>query len=196
MKKRMASVARATRETDIRVKLVIDGSGNARVRTGMPFLNHMLELVARHSLMDLDIQASGDLDVDYHHTVEDIGLVLGEALDKALGDRKGLGRYGWAYIPMDDALARAVVDLGGRPYLVYDVANRTRKIRDFDLLLIREFFQAFAVKARMNLHIGQFYGREPHHAYEAMFKAVARALEAACRLDPRVRGVPSSKGAI
>jgi len=192
----MASVARATRETDIRVKLVIDGSGNARVRTGMPFLNHMLELVARHSLMDLDIQASGDLDVDYHHTVEDIGLVLGEALDKALGDRKGLGRYGWAYIPMDDALARAVVDLGGRPYLVYDVANRTRKIRDFDLLLIREFFQAFAVKARMNLHIGQFYGREPHHAYEAMFKAVARALEAACRLDPRVRGVPSSKGAI
>lgn len=196
MKKREAAVSRATRETDIKVRLVVDGAGESRIQTGMPFLNHMLELLARHSLMNLDIKASGDLDVDYHHTVEDLGLVLGEALDKALGDRKGLGRYGWSYVPMDDALARAVVDLGGRPYLVYEVANRTRKIRDFDLLLIREFFQAFTVKARMNLHIGQFYGKEPHHAYEAVFKAVARALEAACRLDPRVHGVPSSKGAI
>lgn len=196
MKKRAASVERKTRETDIRVRLVIDGAGNARISTGMPFLNHMVELFARHSLMDVDVQASGDLDVDYHHTVEDLGLVLGEALDRALGERKGLARYGWSYIPMDDALARAVIDLGGRPYLVFDVANRTRKIRDFDLLLVREFFQAFTVKARMNLHITQFYGKEPHHAYEAIFKAVARSLESACRLDPRVRGVPSSKGAI
>lgn len=196
MKKRSSTVARKTRETDITVSLVIEGTGSARVATGMPFMDHMVELLAKHSLMDVVVKASGDLAVDYHHTVEDLGLVLGEALDKALGERKGLVRYGSATIPMDDALSRAVVDLGGRPYLVYEVANRTRKIRDFDLLLIREFFQAFTIKARMNLHIAQLYGKEPHHAYEAMFKAVARALGAACQIDPRVKGVPSSKGAI
>ena len=146
--------------------------------------------------MDLTVVCRGDLDVDYHHAVEDLGLVLGDVIDQALGGRKGIVRYGWSYIPMDDALSRAVVDLGGRPYLVYEVANRTRKIRDFDLILVREFFQAFAVKARMNLHIAQLYGKEPHHAYEAIFKAVARALGEACRKDARVQGVPSSKGAI
>jgi len=196
MKKRMAAVARKTRETDIKVSVVIDGKGVSRVETGMPFLNHMLELFSKHSLMDLTVAATGDLAVDYHHTVEDLGLVLGDAIDRALGDRKGIVRYGWSYVPMDDALSRAVVDLGGRPYLVYDVANRTRKIRDFNLILIREFFQAFTVKARMNLHIAQLYGDEPHHAYEAVFKSVARALGEACRKDARVRGVPSSKGAI
>ena len=196
MKKRTARVARKTRETDIKVSLTIEGKGVSRVETGMPFLNHMLELFSKHSLMDLTVDATGDLEVDYHHTVEDLGLVLGDAIDQALGDRKGIVRYGWSYVPMDDALSRAVVDLGGRPYLVYDVANRTRKIRDFNLILIREFFQAFAVKARMNLHISQLYGVEPHHAYEAIFKAVARALGEACQKDPRVQGVPSSKGAI
>jgi len=196
MKKRTARVARKTRETDIKVSLTIEGKGVSRVETGMPFLNHMLELFSKHSLMDLTVDATGDLEVDYHHTVEDLGLVLGDAIDQALGDRKGIVRYGWSYVPMDDALSRAVVDLGGRPYLVYDVANRTRKIRDFNLILIREFFQAFAVKARMNLHIAQLYGDEPHHAYEAIFKAVARALSEACQKDPRVQGVPSSKGAI
>lgn len=196
MKKRTATVARKTRETDIKVAVTIDGKGVSRVDTGMPFLNHMLELFAKHSLMDLTVKATGDLEVDYHHTVEDLGLVLGDAIDQALGDRVGIVRYGWSYIPMDDALSRAVVDLGGRPYLVYEVANRTRKIRDFNLILIREFFQAFAVKARLNLHIAQLYGQEPHHAYEAMFKAVARAMGEACRKDSRVRGVPSSKGAI
>ena len=196
MKNRTAKVVRKTRETNIKVGLTIEGAGISRVDTGMPFLNHMLELFSRHSLIDLTVEARGDLEVDYHHTVEDLGLVLGEAIDCALGDRKGIVRYGWAYIPMDEALARAVVDLGGRPYLVYEVANRTRKIRDFNLILIREFFQAFAVKARMNLHIAQLYGDEPHHAYEAIFKAVARALGEACRKDSRVRGVPSSKGAI
>ena len=196
MKKRTAAVARKTRETDIKVSLTIDGKGVSHVETGMPFLNHMLELFSKHSLMDLTIDAKGDLEVDYHHTVEDLGLVLGDAIDQALGDRKGIVRYGWSYVPMDDALSRAVVDLGGRPYLVYEVANRTRKIRDFNLILIREFFQAFAVKARMNLHIAQLYGDEPHHAYEAIFKAVARALSAACQKDARVQGVPSSKGAI
>jgi len=194
--KRSATMVRKTRETDIKMSLTIEGKGVGKVDTGIPFLNHMLELFAKHSLMDLTVVAKGDLEVDYHHTVEDIGLVLGEVMDQALGDRKGIVRYGWSYIPMDDALARAVVDLGGRPYLVYEVANRTRKIRDFDLLLIREFFQAFAVKARMNLHIAQLYGKEPHHAYEAMFKAVARAVGEACRKDARVQGVPSSKGAI
>lgn len=196
MTKRTGKVARKTRETDIQVSVTLDGSGVSRVQTGMPFLNHMLELFSKHSLMDLVVDATGDLDVDYHHTVEDLGLVLGDAIDQALGDRKGIVRYGWSYVPMDDALSRAVVDLGGRPYLVYDVANRTRKIRDFNLILIREFFQAFAVKARMNLHIAQLYGDEPHHAYEAIFKAVARAMGEACRKDSRVRGVPSSKGAI
>ncbi|MEI6787488.1 MAG: imidazoleglycerol-phosphate dehydratase HisB [bacterium] len=196
MKKRTATVARKTRETDIQVAVTIDGTGVSSVETGMPFLNHMLELFSKHSLMDLTVKAKGDLEVDYHHTVEDLGLVLGDALDQALGDRKGIVRYGWSYIPMDDALSRAVVDLGGRPYLVYEVANRTRKIRDFNLILIREFFQAFTVKARLNLHIAQLYGQEPHHAYEAIFKAVARALGEACRRDSRVQGVPSSKGAI
>jgi imidazoleglycerol-phosphate dehydratase len=196
MKKRMAVVERKTRETDISAKLVVDGTGHYTVDTGLPFLNHMLELFAKHALMDLTLRARGDIEVDYHHTAEDLGLVLGEALDKALGDRKGIVRYGWSYIPMDDALSRAVVDLGGRPYLVYEVANRARKIRDFDLILVHEFFQAFMTKARMNLHIAQLYGREPHHAYESLFKAVARALSAACQRDPRVIGVPSSKGAI
>jgi imidazoleglycerol-phosphate dehydratase len=196
MKKRTATVARTTRETDIKVSVTIDGKGVSSVETGMPFLNHMLELFSKHSLMDLTVKATGDLEVDYHHTVEDLGLVLGDAIDQALGDRKGIVRYGWSYIPMDDALSRAVVDLGGRPYLVYEVANRTRKIRDFNLILIREFFQAFTVKARMNLHIAQLYGQEPHHAYEAIFKAVARAMSEACQKDPRVQGVPSSKGAI
>lgn len=196
MKKRTATVARKTRETDIKVSVTIDGRGVSRVQTGIPFLNHMLELFSKHSLMDLTVKASGDLEVDYHHTVEDLGLVLGDAIDQALGNRVGIVRYGWSYIPMDDALSRAVVDLGGRPYLVYEVANRTRKIRDFNLILIREFFQAFAVKARLNLHIAQLYGQEPHHAYEAIFKAVARAMGEACRKDSRIRGVPSSKGAI
>jgi imidazoleglycerol-phosphate dehydratase len=196
MKNRTATVARKTRETDIKVSVNLDGTGVSKIVTEMPFLSHMLELFSKHSLIDLTVVANGDLEVDYHHTVEDLGLVLGDAIDQALGDRKGIVRYGSAYIPMDDALSRAVVDLGGRPFMVYDVANRTRKIRDFDLLLIREFFQAFTVKARMNLHIAQFYGKEPHHAYEAIFKAVARAMSAACQKDQRVKGVPSSKGAI
>lgn len=196
MTNRSATVARKTRETDIKVSVNLDGAGISKIDMDMPFLSHMLELFSKHSLIDLNVVAKGDLEVDYHHTVEDLGLVLGDAIDQALGDRKGIVRYGSVYIPMDDALARAVVDLGGRPFMVYEVANRTRKIRDFDLLLIREFFQAFVVKTRMNLHIAQLYGKEPHHAYEAIFKAVARAMSAAIQKDPRVKGVPSSKGAI
>ena len=162
----------------------------------MAFLDHMLELLAKHSLMDLTIRAKGDLKVDYHHTVEDLGLVLGTALDKALGERKGIGRYGWCLIPMDEALAGVAVDLGGRPYLVFDVATRRKMIRDFDLELIEHFFRAFVVQARMNLHVTRFYGDEPHHAYESVFKAVARALRQACAPDARMKGIPSSKGTI
>lgn len=195
-KKRVATVNRKTRETDIAATVDLDGTGRTEIETGLPFLNHMLELLGKHALIDLRLKARGDLHVDYHHTVEDIGLVLGTALDQALGDRKGIGRYGSSCIPMDDALARAVVDLGGRPYLVFDMAHRQKKIIDFDLGLIREFFQAFSVQARMNLHICQMYGQDAHHAYEAVFKAVARALRMACTRDPRVKGVPSSKGRI
>lgn len=195
-KKRIATVTRKTRETDIVAAINLDGTGRTEVDTGLPFLDHMLELLGKHALIDLRLKARGDLHVDYHHTVEDIGLVLGTALDQALGDRKGIGRYGSSCIPMDDALARAVIDLGGRPYLVFEMTHRQKKIIDFDLGLIREFFQAFSVQARMNLHIHQFYGKDAHHAYEAVFKALARALRMGCTRDPRVKGVPSSKGRI
>ncbi len=196
MKKRMAKIARKTRETDITVELNLDGSGASSVRTGIPFVNHMLELLAKHGLFDLKVRARGDLAVDYHHTVEDLGLVLGDALNQALGDRKGIVRYGWAVLPMDEALSRVAVDLGGRPYLVYEVETKKKRIRDFDLGLIEEFFRAFVVQARMNLHIRLMYGREPHHAYESVFKAAAKALSMACASDARVKGVPSSKGRI
>ncbi len=194
MKQRTASISRITRETQIKIRLNIDGNGSAEIHSGIPFLDHMLTLLARHSLTDLALKASGDLAVDLHHTVEDIGLCLGSALNKALGDRRGIKRYGFAYAPMDDALSRAVIDLGGRPFLVYEVANKRRKILDFDLSLIAEFLQAFTIQARLNLHLAQLYGREPHHAYESMFKALALALRSAAACDRKEKGVPSSKG--
>jgi imidazoleglycerol-phosphate dehydratase len=194
MKLRKAIVKRETRETSIAVTLNLDGRGQAAISTGLPFLNHMLELLARHALLDLRIRATGDLAVDAHHTVEDLGLCLGQAFDKALGDRRGICRYGCACIPMDDALSRVVVDLGGRPFLVYQIANRRRKIQNFDVGLIAEFLQALCVQARMNLHVEQFYGKEPHHAYESVFKALARALREALARDARETGIPSSKG--
>lgn len=187
-------VARKTKETDICVELSLDGRGDSRVDTGMAFLDHMLELLARHSLVNLRIKAKGDLAVDFHHTVEDIGLCLGQALNEALADRKGISRYGWSLVPMDDALSRAAIDLGGRPYLVLDVANRARRIGIFDTGLVREFLQAFCVQGKLNLHLTQLYGKEAHHAYESMFKALARALRMAWTPDPRVKGIPSSKG--
>jgi imidazoleglycerol-phosphate dehydratase len=196
MKKRTARVARKTKETNILIEINLDGRGVYAVNTGIAFFDHMLDLLSKHSLMDLTIKARGDLDVDYHHTVEDVGLALGDALNRALGQRKGITRYGWSLVPMDEALSRVAIDLGGRPYLVYSIANRRRKIRDFDLGLLEEFFRAFAVQGRMNLHIAQLYGREPHHAYESVFKGVAKALRMACARDPRVTGVPSSKGRI
>ncbi len=195
-KARKAAVSRKTRETDIAVSLNLDGKGIGRIQTGLPFLDHMLELLSKHSLIDLTLRAKGDLAVDYHHTVEDIGLTLGMALDKALGDRRGIVRYGSATVPMDEALARATIDLGGRPWLVWNLACRKRKILEFDLSLLQEFFQALVVQTRMNLHVEQVYGAEAHHACEAVFKAVARALRQASEHDPRSRALPSSKGVL
>lgn len=196
MKQRSATVKRKTKETDISVELCIDGSGTGSIDTGLPFLDHMLDALARHALFNLTLKARGDLEVDYHHTVEDIGLVVGQALDQALGDRRRIVRYGSVLLPMDDSLSAVAVDLGGRPYLVYKIANRKRRTGQFDLSLLEEFFRAFVVQGRMNLHIEQRYGPEPHHAYESVFKGVARALRQACAIDPREIGLPSSKGAI
>lgn len=193
-KKRSASIDRTTRETQVRIRLNLDGAGKARVSTGMPFLDHMLCLLARHALIDLEIKAKGDMEVDLHHTVEDVGLCLGAAVDRALGNRAGIRRYGWAYAPMDDALSRAVVDFGGRPFLVYSPAAGRRRVGSFDLGLIREFLQAFCVQAKANLHAVQLYGREPHHACESLFKALALALREAVARDDREKSVPSSKG--
>lgn len=194
MKRRIASIRRTTRETRINIKLNLDGSGFSKIDSGIPFLDHMLTLLARHSLVDLVLKAAGDLAVDLHHTVEDIGLCLGSAINQALGSRNGIKRYGWAYAPMDDALSRAVIDLGGRPFLVLEIANKRRKIGDFDLNLTGELLQALCVQAKMNLHLTQLYGREPHHAYESMFKALALALRSAVAFDYREKRVPSSKG--
>ena len=194
MKKRKAIVERKTRETQIRVDLDVDGRGRYEIDTGLPFFNHMLELFAKHSLCDLELKATGDLAVDHHHTVEDVGLALGDALNQALGDRKGIERYGFSLMPMDETLSRVVLDLGGRPYLVVEMANKKKKILDFELSLLVEFLRAFATQARLNLHVRQFYGTDAHHAWESVFKGLARALKAACRRDPRVQGVPSSKG--
>jgi imidazoleglycerol-phosphate dehydratase len=196
MKQRKAIVDRKTRETQIRVELNVDGRGRYEIDTGLPFFNHMLELFAKHSLFDLKLKATGDLAVDHHHTVEDAGLALGDALNQALGDRRGIERYGFSLMPMDDTLSRVALDLGGRPYLVLEMASKKKKILDFELGLLGEFLRAFATQARMNLHIAQLYGTDAHHAHESVFKGMARAMKAACRRNPRVKGVPSSKGVL
>jgi imidazoleglycerol-phosphate dehydratase len=196
MSDRTASIERNTRETQIKLSLNLDGSGTSSIDTGVPFFDHMLELFTKHSLIDLDIKATGDLEVDYHHTVEDVGIVLGDALNEALGDRKGIRRYGWCLLPMDETLSRVAIDLGGRPYMVFQVDHPERKIRDFDLGLIEEFWRSFVTQGRLNLHATYLYGKDVHHAYESIFKGVAKALEYAITRDPRVQGVPSSKGTI
>ena len=193
---RATMLERNTRETQIRVELDVDGTGQYAIETGIPFFNHMLELFAKHSLFDLNLKATGDLDVDDHHTVEDVGLALGDALNAALGDRKGIERYGFALLPMDETLARVALDLGGRPYLVMEMATRRKFIRTFDLGLLEDFMRAFSTQARMNLHIAQLYGKDPHHAYESVFKGLARALRMAVRRNPREPGIPSSKGVL
>ena len=196
MKARTAKLQRTTGETDISLSLNLDGDGSYRNETGIPFFDHMLDLLSKHSLIDIDILADGDLDVDYHHTVEDVGLAIGEALNTALGERKGICRYGSSLLPMDEALSRVAVDLGGRPYLAFNMATQTRKILDFDLWLLKHFFESLVQQGRMNLHVEQLYGDDAHHAYESVFKGVARALRVAVAIDPREKGIPSSKGVL
>ncbi|MFO7937513.1 MAG: imidazoleglycerol-phosphate dehydratase HisB [Kiritimatiellia bacterium] len=194
--KRKAELERKTRETDIKIKINLDGTGRFEIDTGIGFLDHMLELLAKHSLIDLAVKASGDIHVDYHHTVEDLGLVLGACISKALGDRKGIRRYGFFLMPMDETLCEAVVDLGGRPYIVFQSPMKHMMVRDFEVKLIEEFFRAFSVEGRMNIHMRQIQGDDVHHVCEAFFKGFARALRAAVETDPRESGVPSSKGTL
>ena len=191
---RKASVRRKTTETDVAVALELDGQGRYKIQTGLPFFDHMLAQLARHGLFNLTLRAKGDLDVDAHHTMEDVGLALGEAFAKALGDRVGTRRYGQATVPMDDALSWVAVDLSGRPYLVYQADRLVGKIGEFDAGLLKEFFRAFATALKANLHIGVPYGENTHHMAEAIFKAAGRALDEATTLDKRVRWIPSTKG--
>lgn len=192
---RISSVSRKTTETDIELKLSIDGQGSSKIDTGIPFFDHMLTLFAKHGLFDLEIAAKGDVEVDYHHTVEDVGLVLGQAFKEALGDKRGIVRYGFFFLPMDESLARVVVDLSGRACLVYEANPPTMYVRDFNLILVKEFCRAFSNALGCNLHVKLEYGEEPHHVAEAIFKGLARALDAATQVDPRTAGkLPSTKG--
>ncbi len=193
---RRARVERKTRETEIMVAIDLDGRGRAEISTGVAFLDHMLDALARHGLFDLEVRASGDLAVDQHHTVEDVGLVLGQAFAQALGDKAGIRRFGQATVPLDEALIAVVVDLSGRPYLVQELDPGQERIGDFDAGLVHDFMLAFVNEAKINLHIDALRGRNPHHMVEAAFKALARALEAATRRDPRIEGVPSTKGSL
>ena len=194
--KRYAEVARKTGETDIVVGISLDGSGETGINTGIPFMDHMLELFAKHGLFDLEVSAKGDIHIDYHHTIEDLGLTLGEAIKKAVADKKGIRRYGWSLLPMDEALVLTALDLSGRPYLVYDLEPPASRIKDIDTALFHEFFQALAVKSEMNLHIKLLNGKEVHHVIEAVFKGFAKSLDQATSFDERVTGIPSTKGSL
>ena len=191
---RSTTIERTTSETQVKVELVLDGTGRGQIQTTIPFLDHMLTLLAKHGFFDLTVQAKGDTDIDDHHTIEDIGIVIGDALKQALGSKEGIRRFGWASIPLDETLAQVTVDLSGRPYLVYRVELPQRRIKTLDLGLFEDFFQAFATHAALNLHVNVLYGRNPHHIMEAVFKALAKALDQATGLDGRVSGVPSTKG--
>jgi imidazoleglycerol-phosphate dehydratase len=200
VKRRNAKIERNTAETQITMSLTIDGAGKADVKTGVPFFDHMLTLLAKHSLCDLKIRAAGDLDVDAHHLVEDVGIALGQAFVRALGDKRGIHRYGWSLVPMDETLAqcRVALDFSNRPYLVFACKDWKRianvEIRNFRVGLVKEFLQGFANEARCNLHVDVLRGDEPHHIVEAIFKALAKAIDLASQRDPRVKGLPSTKG--
>lgn len=193
---RKAELQRKTTETDIRLSLNLDGAGTYQVSTGVPFLNHMLELFSRHGFFDLTMQAAGDVEIDDHHTVEDVGLALGQAFREALGDKKGIRRFGEATVPLDEALVSCVVDLSGRPFLAYNLPIKQEKVGTFATELIHDFFLAFTNQLGMNLHFNLTQGRNPHHIIEAAFKAFARALSSAVQYDPRVKGVLSTKGSL
>ena len=193
---RRAEVTRNTSETKVSVRLNLDGSGRGRIATGIPFLDHMLEQVVRHGVFDIEVSAEGDLHVDAHHTVEDIGITLGQAFARALGDKKGVRRYGHAYVPLDEALSRAVVDLSGRPGLEFQIAFSRARIGEFDVDLVHEFFQGFVNHAQVTLHVDNLKGVNAHHQAETAFKAFGRALRMAIETDPREPGVPSTKGSL
>lgn len=194
---RSAQITRNTLETQISVKLALDGTGIARFETGLPFLDHMLDQIARHGMINLDIVAKGDLHIDAHHTVEDIGITLGQAFNQAIGDKKGLRRYGHAYVPLDEALSRAVLDISGRPGLVFNVKFARSSIGEFDVDLLHEFFQGFVNHALVTLHIDNLAGNNAHHQAETIFKAFGRALRMALEFDPRMAGmIPSTKGTL
>ena len=193
---RSSVVERQTKETKISLEINIDGKGTYNITTGIPFLDHMLELFAKHGLFDLKITATGDTDVDDHHTVEDIGMCLGEAVNNALGNKKGINRYGSFLLPMDEALAEAAMDLSGRPFVVFNVKWQQEKIKTFDTSLVEEFWRGFGMRAFANLHINVKYGKDAHHICEAIFKAVARALDIASSIDPRRTDIPSTKGTL
>lgn len=191
---RSATISRKTKETDIIVKVGLDGPGRVKVKTGIGFFDHMLDLVAKHAALALRIEAAGDLEVDFHHTVEDVGICLGQAIKQALRDKAGIRRYGWAIVPMDEALVLAAVDVSGRAHLSYELELRRRKVQEFEAELVEEFFRALTGAAGINLHLRQLAGRNTHHLIEAAFKAFARALREAVEADPRSGGVPSTKG--
>jgi imidazoleglycerol-phosphate dehydratase len=194
---RTATVRRQTAETDIVLTLAVDGRGRSEIATGVPFFDHMLTLFAKHGLFDLQVKAKGDVEVDYHHTVEDVGLVLGQAFKEALGDKVGIKRYGFFLLPMDESLARIAVDVGGRPHLVYDANAPTMFVRDFNIILVKEFCRAFSNALGANLHVQLVYGEDPHHVAEAIFKCLARALDLATQIEPRAADqIPSTKGKI
>jgi len=193
---RLAEVRRQTKETDVRVKLNLDGSGKSTISSGLPFLDHMLELFAKHGLFDLSVNCRGDLEVDDHHSVEDIAICLGRALSEAIGDKKGITRFGDAIVPMDEALCRVVIDLSGRSYLIYEVNTKRQRIGNFSVELAEHFWRSFAESAKCNLHIDCLRGRNTHHMLEGTFKATARALRQAVALDPRITGVLSTKGSL
>lgn len=191
---RKAKVERKTSETEVKINLNLDGEGKYSIDTSIPFLDHMLSLMCKHGLFDLNIKAKGDLEVDDHHTVEDVGIVLGKAFKQAIGDKKGISRYGEASVPMDEALASVSLDISGRPYFIYKVElNKKRRIKNFDTDLIEDFLQAFVSNSGITLHVSSPYGRNAHHIIEAIFKALGRALRQAVAIDPRVKGVPSTK---
>lgn len=193
---RVARIERKTRETEILLQLNVDGTGDVSVETTIPFLNHMLEAMGKHGLLDLRVSARGDTEVDLHHTVEDVGICLGKALFEALGEKRGIVRFGTAYVPMDEALASVHLDISGRPYLSFNVPLTKTKVGTFDLDLLKDFFRAFAMNAMLNVHVNLHYGENLHHISEAIFKAFGRALAEASRLNPRVQGVPSTKGSL
>ena len=191
---RQSHIERKTSETSISVDLTIDGSGSAKIDTKIPFFDHMLNLFARHSLIDLEVHAVGDVEIDLHHTVEDTGIALGHAFSKALGDKRGIRRYGWSCVPMDEALTRVVLDFSGRPFLTYNAPPNVEKIGAFSFQLVEEFLRALSVHAGINLHVDVLAGKDAHHMAEATFKALAKAVDQACQIDPRVTGIPSTKG--